>query len=182
MKRKYLSSIFFCLLMAFVGFAQKPFKIGIAVNPYTLATQRYGVVAELPMHKNISLSGEFRILRKDWHTQGGEIFPTLRAAKGWNGIVGVRVYWVTLEKARFYAEPQYRYRSSEWESFDLKKRYNEGNLMTGWQHLWGKTFYSNVGMGIGYTAEKQQILSTNALLSKRNFAVIRLDIHLGVRF
>jgi hypothetical protein len=181
MKKKYLFLLLFCLVMC-VGFAQKPFRIGVAINPYTTLTKRYGLVVELPANKYFSLNGEFRVLRKDWHTEGGEIFPTLRSTNGWNGILGIRAYWATLEKARFYAEPQYRYRFSKWEIFDLKKIYNEGTLMCGWQQFWSKNIYSNVGMGLGYTSETRRNLETNAFIQKRNFAVGRFDIHLGVRF
>ncbi len=163
-------------------FAQKPFHAAVKINPYTMLTGRYGANVEIPLSKDFSATLEGRYLTKDWNADGGEIFNSLKKAKGINAIAGLRYYFATREKYRWYLSSEYRYRKAKFDRSSLIKEYHEGNLMTGIQLLPAKTnFTIDFGMGLGITSLKRTY-DPSIPSDKSKYGVVRIDILVGYKF
>ncbi len=178
MKKLYF---LFCVLLPFCCLAQKPFSIALKVNPYTNLTGRYGANLEIPLAQDWSVTLEGRYLTKDWNTPGGGFVRQLAPAKGYNAIAGLRYYFVTNPKNRWFVSGEYRYRKASYDSLGLDRKHQEFNFMSGIQFLPLKNKLSfDIGLGLGKNFENT--LNTLGTSTDRSYLNVRIDFLLGYRF
>jgi Protein of unknown function (DUF3575) len=182
---KKIIALFFIALATFSAKAQssdeKPFRLLLKANLYALATQRYGLQAEIPLAQKWSVTTEARFLRQDWHVQGGEIFPTLHDAKGFNSITALRYYFRPLAKNRFFLGPEYRYRKSNFSTYQLHKTHHQIGAIFGWQRFWGQHFLTDAGLAFNRDFIYTETYDKSFTRNERN-ANLHLDILIGYRF